>query len=63
MEGTERVSWTDGTAPVADGTAVFEVFIKTTPDKLWEAIVDPELRAKDSFGVGTTSDWTPASPA
>src|SRR5580692_3418075 len=23
---------------------VFEIFIKTTPEKLWEAIIDPELR-------------------
>ena len=61
METTERVSWADGTAPVADGTAVFEVFIKTTPEQLWEAITDPEQRAKYSFGVGTSSDWTEGS--
>ena len=57
-DDSKRVSWADGTAPVADGTAVFEVFIKTTPERLWEAITDPELRAKYSFGVGTSSDWT-----
>ena len=61
MEATERVSWANGTAPVADGTAVFEVFIKTTPERIWEAITDPELRAKYSFGVGTDSDWTEGS--
>ena len=31
---------------------VFEIYIKTTPERLWEAITDPELRAKYSFGVG-----------
>ncbi len=48
---------------VVDGRAmaVFEIYIKTTPECLWEAIVDPELRKKYSFGVGTTSDWTPGS--
>jgi len=40
---------------------VFEIYIKTTPERLWEAIVDPELRAKYSFGVGAQSDWTPGS--
>ena len=40
---------------------VFEIYIKTTPERLWEAITDPELRAKYSFGVGVRSDWTPGS--
>ena len=40
---------------------VFEIYIKTTPERLWEAITDPELRAQYSFGVGTRSDWTPGS--
>jgi uncharacterized protein YndB with AHSA1/START domain len=40
---------------------VFEIYIKTTPERLWQAIVDPELRAKYSFGVGAYSDWTPGS--
>jgi uncharacterized protein YndB with AHSA1/START domain len=40
---------------------VFEIFIKTTPERLWEAITDPELRRKYSFGAGASSDWTPGS--
>jgi uncharacterized protein YndB with AHSA1/START domain len=43
------------------GTAVFEIYIKTTPERLWEAITDPEMRAKYSFGVATSSDWTEGS--
>jgi uncharacterized protein YndB with AHSA1/START domain len=43
------------------GTAVFEIYIKTTPERLWEAITDPEMRAKYSFGVATTSEWTEGS--
>jgi uncharacterized protein YndB with AHSA1/START domain len=48
---------------VVDGRAmaVFEIYIKTTPERLWEAITDTELRQKYNFGVGTTSDWTPGS--
>src|ERR1051326_857897 len=44
--------------PEAETPAVFEVFIKTTPDRVWEAIPDPTMRAKYSFGVETRSDWT-----
>jgi uncharacterized protein YndB with AHSA1/START domain len=40
---------------------VFEIYIKTTPERLWEAITDPALRAKYSFGVATHSDWSPGS--
>ncbi len=41
--------------------SVFEIYIKTTPERLWEAITDPEQRAKYSFGVQTQSDWTEGS--
>jgi uncharacterized protein YndB with AHSA1/START domain/DNA-binding transcriptional ArsR family regulator len=40
---------------------VFEIYIKTTPERLWEAITDPALRAKYNFGMGVESDWTPGS--
>ena len=36
---------------------VFEIYIRTTPERLWEAITDPQLRAKYSFGVETRSGW------
>src|SRR3954454_3258871 len=44
-----------------DTTAVYEIFIKTTPERLWDAITDSETRAKYSFGVGTNSEWTTGS--
>ena len=40
---------------------VFEIYIKTTPERLWEAITDPEIRAKYNFGAGVNSDWTPGA--
>jgi uncharacterized protein YndB with AHSA1/START domain len=40
---------------------VYEIYIKTTPERLWEAITDPEQRAKYNFGVGVESDWTNGS--
>jgi uncharacterized protein YndB with AHSA1/START domain len=40
---------------------VFEIYIKTTPERLWEAITDPGLRRRYSFGIGVESEWTPGS--
>lgn len=40
---------------------VFEIYIKTTPERLWEAITDSEMRRKYFFGVGVSSDWRPGS--
>jgi uncharacterized protein YndB with AHSA1/START domain len=40
---------------------VYEIYIKTTPERLWQAITDPEQRARYNFGARQTSDWTPGS--
>jgi uncharacterized protein YndB with AHSA1/START domain len=40
---------------------VFEIYIKTTPERLWEAITDAGMRQKYNFGVGVESEWTPGS--
>ena len=40
---------------------VFEIYIRTTPERLWEAITDPEIRSKYSFGSRIVTDWTPGS--
>jgi uncharacterized protein YndB with AHSA1/START domain len=40
---------------------VFEIYIKTTPERLWEAITDDAQRQKYNFGVGVRSDWSPGS--
>ncbi len=40
---------------------VFEIYIKTTPERLWEAITSEQMRARYSFGAGTVSDWTAGS--
>jgi DNA-binding transcriptional ArsR family regulator len=41
---------------------VYEIFIKTTPERLWDAITDPEIRAKYNFGAAVNSDWKVGSP-
>jgi uncharacterized protein YndB with AHSA1/START domain/DNA-binding transcriptional ArsR family regulator len=62
MQRTDQlVSWAAGTAPVGGGTAVFEIFIRTTPERLWDAITDPAQRSRYSFGVESHSDWSPGS--
>jgi len=40
---------------------VFEIYIRTTPERLWEAITDAEIRATFHFGNWIRSDWTPGS--
>jgi uncharacterized protein YndB with AHSA1/START domain len=40
---------------------VFEIYVRTTPERLWQAITDPDIRSKYQFGSRFTSDWTPGS--
>jgi len=40
---------------------VFEIYIRTTPQRLWEAITDGDIRSKYQFGARITSDWTAGS--
>jgi len=41
---------------------IYEIYIRTTPERLWEAITDPEIRSKYNFGARVDSPWTPGSP-
>ena len=36
---------------------VYQVDIATTPERLWQAIVDPEQTRKYYYGALSTSDW------
>src|SRR5687767_1783627 len=40
---------------------VFEIYIHTTAERLWEAITDGEIRSKYNFGSRVSSDWKPGS--
>jgi uncharacterized protein YndB with AHSA1/START domain/DNA-binding transcriptional ArsR family regulator len=40
---------------------IYEIYIRTSPDLLWNAITDPEIRAKYNFGAGVVSEWKPGS--
>lgn len=36
---------------------IYEIYIRTTPERLWEAITNPEIRSKYNFGAGVFTDW------
>ena len=40
---------------------IYEIYIRTTPERLWEAITDPVIRGKFQFGNRIDSDWTAGS--
>jgi uncharacterized protein YndB with AHSA1/START domain len=40
---------------------VYVTFIKTTPEKLWTALTEPEFTQKYWFGVRQESEWKPGS--
>jgi uncharacterized protein YndB with AHSA1/START domain/DNA-binding transcriptional ArsR family regulator len=40
---------------------VYEIYVKTTPERLWEAITSAEIRKHFQFGVLFTGDWTAGS--
>jgi len=40
---------------------VYEVYIRTTPEKLWQAITDPSLSKQYFYKTAVRSDWTVGS--
>jgi len=38
---------------------VYEIYIRTTPETLWDAITSSEIRGKFQFGATVTADWRP----
>ncbi len=40
---------------------IFEIYIRTTPERLWEAITDADTWGKFQFGNRISSDWTVGS--
>jgi DNA-binding transcriptional ArsR family regulator len=40
---------------------IFEIYIRTTPERLWDAITDRDTRAKFQFGCQIESDWQEGS--
>jgi uncharacterized protein YndB with AHSA1/START domain len=40
---------------------VFEIYIRTTPQRLWEAITESEIRSRYQWGCQFSADFTPGS--
>jgi uncharacterized protein YndB with AHSA1/START domain len=60
--GAWAASLTDLKSDLEDNMEkVFEIYIQTTPQRLWEAITDPGARARYQFGARIESDWAPGS--
>lgn len=46
---------------MSDPAFVYVIYIRTTPQKLWDALMDPDLRPKFWFGRRSESDWKTGS--
>ena len=46
----------------ANSSFVYVTYIRTTPDRLWEALTTPEFMKKYWFGMDFESDWKVGSP-
>jgi uncharacterized protein YndB with AHSA1/START domain len=40
---------------------VFEIYIRTSPERLWDAITDGDAREKYNFGARVESEWKPGA--
>ena len=47
---------------MARSTFVYVTYIRTTPEKLWSALTDPQFQRQYWFGMHCESGWTPGSP-
>jgi uncharacterized protein YndB with AHSA1/START domain len=47
---------------MAESRFVYVTYIRTTPEKLWKALTDPEFMKQYWFGCHCESEWTPGSP-
>ncbi len=50
------------TATTALTTHIYEVYIRSTPEKVWHALTDSEMTKQYFPNTGIESDWKPGSP-
>jgi uncharacterized protein YndB with AHSA1/START domain/DNA-binding transcriptional ArsR family regulator len=49
--------------PMTDATAqIYELFIRTTPERLWQALTDPAFTTRFFFGTAVRSSLRPGEP-
>ncbi len=62
LEGAEHVLCRRSTA-IVNSTFVYEIYIGSTPERLWSALTDDtEFMKQYWFGVHCESAWTAGSP-
>ena len=47
---------------MANSRFVYVTFIRTTPEKLWQALIDPEFTRQYWVGTWQESEWKPGAP-
>src|SRR5271157_2878043 len=47
---------------MANSRFVYVTYIRTTPEKLWQALTDPEITRRFWFGCRQESEWKTGSP-
>ncbi|MBS0376265.1 MAG: SRPBCC family protein [Proteobacteria bacterium] len=47
---------------MARSTYVYVAYIRTTPERLWQALTDPAFMRQYWFGMHGESDWTAGAP-
>ncbi len=64
MTVAERVATIAAQDDGADATVsrIFQILIRTTPEKLWQALTESEFTTRYYFGAAVESNWQPGSP-
>ena len=52
----------EAATPMSAPKHVYEVYIRATPEQVWQALTDPELTKQYYYGTEVQSDWKPGSP-
>ncbi len=47
---------------MAESQFLYVTFIRTTPEKLWQALIDPEFTRRYWFATTQESEWKPGAP-
>jgi uncharacterized protein YndB with AHSA1/START domain len=59
---TETPAGTSASGADSPPAQVFTIFVRTTPEALWQAITDPEFTPRYYYATRVESDWQPSSP-
>jgi uncharacterized protein YndB with AHSA1/START domain len=47
---------------MADSSFVYVIYVRTTPEKLWQALIDPEFTRRYWCDTQQESEWKPGAP-